>query len=408
MIKGNTYKISRSERYFNLEGKNDYLLYSNKLSKIKIEDNYIIKNFRRNKKVKKIISVILVLIMMLSVVACSSSKEATNLTKDETNLTKDDKTSDTSANSSETNTDENYKVGFALQTLEVAVWQRMVNGMEEAAKDLGIEFKTFVADSDVSQQIANIENMISMEYDAIIVHVFDTEAFSDVVQEALDKGIVICAYDDTIVDPASGEALDYQFSFVCDNYEMGYRIGTMAAEWTLQQFSDENAKLEMGCLWHPEYKLQWDRVEGIKDALAEKDPRIEIVEELEGLLVEDGVKAAEAWNQTYPNLVGVVATNDTCLQGYAEAWGSAGKDIKDENFGMFGCDGVGDAIDMVSRGEIIRGDVGLDVYTGGYDTVEACVHALNEGSSEDIIMPMIDVTVENAQEWISDPKLYGE
>ena len=29
-----------------------------------------------------------------------------------------------------------YKVGFALQTLEVAVWQRMVNGMEAAAEDL--------------------------------------------------------------------------------------------------------------------------------------------------------------------------------------------------------------------------------------------------------------------------------
>ena len=249
-----------------------------------------------------------------------------------------------------------YKVGFALQTLEVAVWQRMVNGMEAAAADLGVEFQCMVANSDVSKQIANIENMISMGYDAIIVHVFDTQAFADVVQSALDAGIIICAYDDTIVDASTGEALDYQFSFVCDNYEIGYRVGTMAAEWTLATFDDSYETLQFGCLWHPEYKLQWDRVDGIKAALAELDPRVEIVEELEGLLVEDGVQ---------------------------------------------------DAIDMVAAGQIIRGDVGLDVYNGGYQTVEACVAWLNGETTEDVIMPMINVTEDSASEWINDPTLYG-
>ena len=300
-----------------------------------------------------------------------------------------------------------YKVGFALQTLEVAVWQRMVNGMEAAAADLGVEFQCMVANSDVSKQIANIENMISMGYDAIIVHVFDTQAFADVVQSALDAGIIICAYDDTIVDASTGEALDYQFSFVCDNYEIGYRVGTMAAEWTLATFDDSYETLQFGCLWHPEYKLQWDRVDGIKAALAELDPRVEIVEELEGLLVEDGVTAAETWIQTYPELAGVVATNDTCLQGFAEAWSAAGKDVSDAHFGMFGNDGVQDAIDMVAAGQIIRGDVGLDVYNGGYQTVEACVAWLNGETTEDVIMPMINVTEQSASEWINDPTLYG-
>ncbi len=300
-----------------------------------------------------------------------------------------------------------YKVGFALQTLEVAVWQRMVKGMEQAAKDENVEFKCFVANSDVAKQIANIESMISMGYDAIIVHVFDTQAFADVVQEALDAGIVVCAYDDEIVNPATGKRLAYQFSFVCDNYEIGRRVGTMCAEWTKKTFDASHKTLEVGCLWHPEYKLQWDRVKGMKDVLAEKDPRVKIVAELEGLLVEDGVKAAETWTQTYPNLVGVVATNDTCLQGFAEAWEAAGKDMKDPKFGMFGNDGVQDAIDMVAAGKIIRGDVGLDVYNGGYDTVKACLEWLKGGTTKDVVMPMINVTVETAKEWIGDPNLYG-
>lgn len=300
-----------------------------------------------------------------------------------------------------------YKIGFALQTLEVAVWQRMVNGMEAAAADNNIEFECMVANSDVARQIANIENMITMGFDAIIVHVFDTQAFADVVQQALNAGIVVCAYDDVIVDAATGETLDYQFSFVCDNYEIGYRVGTMAAEWTKATFDDSVETIEFGCLWHPEYQLQWDRVEGMKAALAEQDPRVTIVEELEGLLITDGVIAAETWTQTYPNLAGVVATNDTCLQGFSEAWSAAGKDLADPNFGMFGNDGVQDAIDMVAAGQIIRGDVGLDVYDGGYKTVEACISWLNGEETEDVIMPMVNVTESTASEWINDPTLYG-
>jgi len=349
-------------------------------------------------QMRKWISFLLAAVMMFSFAACTTSPTTPGTNDGGTNA---------DATTSTTNTEsDTYKIGFALQTLEVAVWQRMVNGMEQAAKDKNVEFTCFVANSDVAKQIANIENMISMSYDAIIVHVFDTQAFADVVQEALDAGIVICAYDDVIVNAATDENLDYQFSFVCDNYEIGYRVGTMCAEWTKATFDTEEP-LEVGCLWHPEYQLQWDRVEGMKAALAEKDPRVKIVEELEGLLVEDGVKAAETWIQTYPNMVGVVATNDTCLQGFSEAWAAAGKDLSDPLFGMFGNDGVQDAIDMVAAGQIIRGDVGLDVYNGGYETVEACITWIEGGSTEDIIMPMINVTYDSAEEWTSDPNLYG-
>lgn len=345
---------------------------------------------------KKILAVVLAMAMAVGLIACSSGPAEVS--------TQETAKEETAPEESTETNDEAYKIGFALQTLDVAVWERMVEGMQAKADEMGVEFQCLVADSNVATQIANIENMIAQDFDAIIVHVFDTEAFADVVQQALDAGIIICAYDDTIVG-SDGEALDYQFSFVCDNYEIGYRVGTMAAEWTLATFEGDDT-IQFGQLWHPEYKLQWDRVDGMKAALAELDPRVEIVEDLEGLLVNDGVAAAEAWMQTYPNLKGVVATNDTCLQGFAEAWSAAGKDIHDPNFGMFGNDGVKDAIDLIADDAIIRGDVGLDVYSGGADTVEACVSWLNGTETEDVIMPMINVTADTVQDWIADPTLY--
>lgn len=223
----------------------------------------------------------------------------------------------------------------------------------------------------------------------------------------LDPYYDICAYDDNIIDPSTGEACLYPLSFLCDNYQIGYRVGTMAAEWTLEQFPDETGDLEFGVLWHHEFEYQQARLAGIEAAIAEKDPRIKLVDEQEGLVTEDGVKACEAWTQAFPNLKGVLATNDTCLLGYAQAWQAAGKDLKDENFGMFGNDGVNDAIDMVAEGSILRGDVGLDVYDGGAMALLACVKQLDGVETDSVILPMVSVTSENAEEdWISHPTLY--
>lgn len=302
-------------------------------------------------------------------------------------------------------TGEGYKIGFCLQSMDVAVWNTMSEGMKARAEKLGAEYDCQVANNDVATQIANIENMVAQGYDAIIIHAFDREAFADVVKEALDKGVVICAYDDNIIDASTGEPVDYQLTFLCDNYEIGYRVGTMAAEWAKEQFPDEE-KIQFGLLCHREFQYQWDRVEGIEAAIAEIDPRIEIVEELEGLVIEDGVKAAETWMQSYPDMKGVVATNDTALQGFTEAWTAAGKDLYDENFGMFGNDGVKDAIDLVADDSILRGDVGLDVYNGGADALEACVKVLNGEEAENVIMPMINVTKDTASEWMADENLY--
>lgn len=354
---------------------------------------------------KKVMAGILTGILVCTSSATSVFADVADYSKIE--ITEVSGTDDVSILQEEYKAKEKYKIGFALKSMDVAVWNTMSEGMADEAEKLGVEYTCMVANNDVATQVSNIENMIAQNYDAIIIHAFDKQAFATVVNEAIEKGIVICAYDDNIIDPATGEPCLYPLSFLCDNYQIGYRVGTMAAEWTLEQFPDETGDLEFGVLWHREFEYQQARLAGIQDAIAEKDPRIKLVNEQEGLVTEDGVKACEAWTQSFPNLKGVLATNDTCLLGYAQAWQAAGKDMKDDNFGMFGNDGVNDAIDMVAEGTILRGDVGLNVYDGGAMAVLACVKQLDGVETESVILPMVDVTSENAEEdWISQPTLY--
>ena len=299
-----------------------------------------------------------------------------------------------------------YKIGFALMTLENPIWQTMVNGMQAGADELGnVEFQVFNGNSDVATQITNIENMITMGYDAIIIHVFNTEAFADVTQQALDAGIVICGYDDFIRNAETDESLNYQFNFLCSNYDIGYRVGQMAAEWTRAAFEEER-DISFGLLWNPEFEFHWERRAGMEAAIAEIDPRIKIVDDQSGIDVAAGATACEVWLQSHPELKGVVACGDGPLLGYCEAWAAAGMDLKAPNFGMFGNDGVDDAIDHIYEGSILRGDVALDVFNGGSEVIKACVTWLEGGETEDVIMPMFNATAATVSEWISNEALY--
>ena len=114
---------------------------------------------------RKILAFIMTCILTCSLAACSSTPPADPAAETNTEATADA--------AGET---ENYKIGFALQTLDVAVWERMVEGMQSKADELGnVDFTCLVADSNVATQISNIENMIAQGFDAIIVHVFDKE-----------------------------------------------------------------------------------------------------------------------------------------------------------------------------------------------------------------------------------------
>lgn len=301
--------------------------------------------------------------------------------------------------------EEKIKVGFALMNSENPVWQTMCKGMQSGADEVGASFQVFDANSDVQTQITNIENMITMGYNAIIVHVFNTEAFADVTQKALDAGIVICSYDDIVRDSVTNEPLKYQFDFLCSNYEIGYRVGQMAAEWSKATFEGTD-DIPFGLLWNPEFEYHHERRQGMEDAIAAIDPRIKIVDDQAGIDTATGADACEAWLISQPDLKGVVACGDGPLLGYLEAWTAAGKAIDDPNFGMFGNDGVDDAIDAIYENTILRGDVALDVYNGGAEVVKACVTWVNGGTADSIVMPMFNATKATVDEWMSNTMLY--
>lgn len=299
----------------------------------------------------------------------------------------------------------NYKIGFAIQTIENVIWNREIAGEKAQSEKLGIQYTVANADNNVSKQISNIENFITEGKNAIIIHVFDIEAFADIAKKAMDAGIVVCNYDDTIRDGSTGQKVVTDFFLGCDNYEIGYRTGTMAGKWITENLGDQET-VEVGLLDYPLWEFLITRANGIKDALAKFAPNAKIVATETGVFTPEGVTVGENWLKAFPNMQVVVGINDGATVGLYEAWKAGGVDIMDPKKSIWGADGITDAVDLIKAGTIFRGSVGLDVFRGGAACIDAAVQAIEGQKPNDVIFPMTDITSKNVDEWMSDPNLY--
>lgn len=92
-------------------------------------------------------------------------------------------------------------------------WEIKTIGMQDAAKDLGVEFNYKYADGDLQQEVADIENFVEMGTNYIIVGPCNSEGIVPVIEEAQDKGVAVGTCDIGI------EGVDVASFVSSDNYQ---------------------------------------------------------------------------------------------------------------------------------------------------------------------------------------------
>lgn len=111
--------------------------------------------------------------------------------------------------------DDKIVIGLSLPTQREERWVRDKETMEKYAAEKGIELKVQVTDTDVAQQAAQVENLISQGIDILILAPVDGAASAASVQQAHDAGIKVLSYDRMITDCD----VDLYLSF--DNVKVG-------------------------------------------------------------------------------------------------------------------------------------------------------------------------------------------
>lgn len=118
-------------------------------------------------------------------------------------------------------TGEGKTVGLSIAMLSGnPFWQVLSDRLKEGFEKLDYKYEVFDGQGDVAKQTNDVEDMISREFDMILINPFDSKAIVPVTLRAKSAGIPVIALDINIDEEGYSES-----TIICDNKEIGFNLG---------------------------------------------------------------------------------------------------------------------------------------------------------------------------------------
>lgn len=317
---------------------------------------------------KKVLSVILVLVMLFALCACGAKPAATPAPAE--------------APAAEP-APEKISLGVTFMTLNSPFFEAMQRGVVEAAEAAGVDVVINDAQLKVADQISSVEALIAQGVDAILLNAVDSAGIVPAVEACNKAGIPVICLD---VLPEGGDYV----SFIASNNKAA---GLLGGEF-IGEYLKGTGKVVI--LDGPAISSFQDRAAGFEEALG-KYEGIEIVAHINAVenSITSFVSAAENILAAYPDLDAVLAVNDYGAIAVDSAVASAGKEF---NVVSVGVDGMADAIELILNGKVVAGSVAQLPAQMGVLGVETALKVLNGETVEKLIeVPLQMVSAENAE-----------
>lgn len=269
--------------------------------------------------------------------------------------------------------EEALRVGYTCPTLNNPFFVGMMEGAQLAADERGIELVSLGADNDITKQVAQVEDFIAQEMDAIIVQTVDTTGIVSAIEQCNEAGIPVFTTAET---PTAGEIV---CAIAFDSYESGYNGGQYIAK-TLG--GKGNVVELVGVLGQETSRL---KSEGFQGAIGEYADMAVLASQPAEYDRATAMSVMENMLQTFDDIDAVYAANDEMALGAAQAIEAAG--LTGEIFVM-GNDGTAEALEAVEAGVLgatnatpgyIQGYIAVDIafrYLSG-ETVPAVINEKN-------------------------------
>lgn len=261
------------------------------------------------------------------------------------------------------------------------------DAIERKSSELGIAVDFFNGDNDIVTQLNQMESAVASKYDAIILCAVDTSGIKPGAEMVMKAGIPLVCVNLLIED----ESL-YDVYVGSDDVD----AGRIQGEWLGKK---TGGKCNIGILYVPiGCSAEVGRTKGFKETFLNVYPEAKVLVEADGKAqIDEGMRIAEDWLQTYPNLDVIVAQNDSMGLGAMHAVLAAGK--KDDIV-ICGVDGDHDAVQAILDGTF---DMTVFQNAKGQGTTAVDVAlGLVKGEKFDkaVIIPFEPITAENAREYL--------
>lgn len=255
---------------------------------------------------KKVLSLLLCAVMVLTMIVGCSKKEATSKEPKDTTQTED-------------SADKTIKIALVTKMVDSTYWQTVLRAAEEKATELGNVEITHLGpptEADIDKQVQIIETAINDDYDGIILAACDKDALVDPVQKAKDAGIPVIMIDSGISEDV------YDAFLATNNVQAGAECAKLMAELIGDAGEIAIVNFAAGT------QTAVDRETGFTEELKSNHPNISIV----GVQYSDSdpTKAANQatdFMSANPDLKGIWGANDQSAVGVAQAVKEQGKDV---------------------------------------------------------------------------------
>ena len=279
-----------------------------------------------------------------------------------------------------------YTIVVNLKTLSSEYWQNVKSGIDKAAEELGMEIEVqgAAAETEIAEQVQQLETQLAANPDAIIIAPLDGDAVIGAIESAGYEGVVVfcdtdCAYENKV-------------SFVgTSNEDAAYNGGKYGVEINGE---DTKALIIYGQEGDNTSNL---RKSGYRKALEEAG--LEPVAEMSGNNTTDGAtKVMEDMLNAYPDGINLVLChNDDTAIGALNAIQAA----EVEGISIIGFDGNQSAIELIDSGDL-KATIAQQPALMGYESVMTTLAALKgEEVEENVSVDTVVIDAENCADYLA-------
>ncbi len=317
---------------------------------------------------KKVLSLLIVLVLVLSMVGCDSKTEenATNdksaeQTKEEAVDTVEEAVTETT----EEVTDETRSIGFVMVGLGNQFFEELKAEFNERFTLLGWEVDVANGEFNPQTQITAMENFIAMEKDVIVLWAVSPEPLNAVVQQAMDAGIKVVGF----VQPTE----NYDACLIADNARIAEGEAKLAAKWVDEHFPDA-APGTVPCAVITRDNVDSTKSQGdVLRNIESYNPKIKLVNayDNDAESVESGVKTAETLYTMNPEVQLFLTVNSATALGISNYFTAMNSPITDyKDMAVFTINGGNEITEQIAlsvdeksplRGTVMTGGVALTV-----------------------------------------------
>lgn len=202
-----------------------------------------------------------------------------------------------------------FQVGITCGDMSDALVNAICSGVKSRFEELGASASIAEYGNDPNNDIANIENFITMDVDIILDFCLDPAPLSDVTTKALQAGVKMVF---------AGAVPSYEFTSAVntDHVTIGRQTSLMAIDWIDQRYPDAaEGSIHAAALNCTFIEALLNRSNEMMSVI-ESDPRVDLVFKKDGIqMLDEGFTAAEEALTMDPGIRLFVCANDGLALG---------------------------------------------------------------------------------------------